>query len=49
MPNGAVEIKGRNSEPFIVNGQRLKHYYCIDNVDYLTCLKLIELPAHSHN
>jgi hypothetical protein len=25
FPNGEIEIKGKMSEPFIVNGQRLKH------------------------
>ena len=27
FPNGAVEIQEGNGHPFVVNGQRLKHYY----------------------
>ena len=43
FPSGAVEIKDRNSAPFIVNGQRLKQYHRVDNRDYTNKLKLVEL------
>lgn len=45
LTSGAIEIKGRNSDPFVVNGQRLKHYHNIENRDYSNSLRLIELPA----
>ena len=41
LPSGAVEIKGKTSDPFIVNGQRLKHYHCIENMDYSASLRFI--------
>ncbi|XP_050918345.1 uncharacterized protein LOC127135747 [Lathyrus oleraceus] len=47
--SGVIEIKSRNSEPFMVNGQRLKHYHNIDNRDYSNSLRLIELPAQPQN
>jgi len=47
--SGAIEIKGRNSELFMVNGQRLKHYHSIDNRDYSNSLRLTELPAQPQN
>ena len=31
FPSGAVEIKGKSMEAFIVNGQRLKHYHYDEN------------------
>ena len=45
FPSGAIEIKDRNSAPFIVNGHRLKQYHHIENRDYANSLKLIELPT----
>ena len=47
LPSGVVEIKGKASDPFIVNGKRLKHYHCIENKDYSTSLRLIQLLAES--
>lgn len=47
LQNGAIEIKGKFNEAFIVNGQRLKHYHCVDNKDYYTSLKLSEPLALS--
>ena len=44
FPSGAIEIKGKSENPFIVNGQRLKHYHSIENKDYDVSLTLIELP-----
>ena len=35
FPNGAIEIKVKTSEPFIVNDQHLKHYHNIDNNDFI--------------
>jgi len=49
LKSDAIEIKGQNSEPFMVNGQRLKHYHNIDNRDYSNSLRLIELPAQPQN
>ena len=43
--NGAVEIKGKISEPFIVNGQRLKPYHNAESNDYFQEITLIEPPA----
>ena len=43
--NGAVEIKGKISEPFIVNGQRLKPYHSAESNDYFQEITLIEPPA----
>ena len=43
--SGAVEIRGKSSTPFIVNGQRLKHYHCVENKDFSIGLKLAELPT----
>ena len=34
LPSGAIEIKERSSDPFLVNGQRLKHYHYVGNKDY---------------
>jgi hypothetical protein len=45
--SGAVEIRGKTNEPFIVNGQRLKHYHNIENKDFCMSYKLEELPALS--
>ena len=39
--SGTVEIKGKTSDPFIINGQRLKHYHCIENMDYSASLRFI--------
>ena len=39
LKSGAIEIKGRNSEPFMVNRQRLKYYHNIDNRDYSNSLR----------
>jgi hypothetical protein len=47
FPNGAIEVKGKTSEPFIVNGQCLKHYHNSDNKDFIANLKLAEPRAHS--
>ena len=47
FPSGAIEIKDRNSDPFTVNGQRLKQYHHIENRDYANSLKLLELPTIS--
>ena len=47
FPSGAIEIKGKSREPFIINRQLLKHYHCIENKDYFTSFHLEELPAHS--
>ena len=44
FPSGAIEIKGRNTDPFTVNGQRLKQYNNIENRDYTNSLRLLELP-----
>ncbi|XP_058745852.1 uncharacterized protein LOC131618701 [Vicia villosa] len=49
FPSGAVEIKGKSSDNFIVNGQRLKHYHIVENKDYTDSLKLIELIIESKN
>lgn len=45
--NGAIEIKGKFNEAFIMNRHRLKHYHCVDNRDYYTSLKLGEPPTLS--
>jgi hypothetical protein len=45
--NGAIEIKGKFNEAFVVNGQRLKHYHYVDNKYFYTSLKLGEPPALS--
>lgn len=48
--SGAVEIKSKSKETFIMNGQRLKHYHCVENQDYYTNYKLEELPLfHKHS
>ena len=47
LPSGAVEIKGKASDPFIVNGKRLKHYHYIENREYSASLRFIQLPAES--
>ena len=44
FPSGAIEIKGRNTDPFTVNGHRLKQYNNIENRDYTNSLRLLELP-----
>ncbi|XP_058732958.1 uncharacterized protein LOC131604542 [Vicia villosa] len=48
-PNGAVEIKGKSSDNFIVNGKRLKYYHIVENKDYTDSLKLAELTIESKN
>ncbi|XP_058755550.1 uncharacterized protein LOC131628739 [Vicia villosa] len=48
-PSGAVEIKGKSSDSFIVNGKRLKHYHIVENKDYTDSLKLVELIVESKN
>lgn len=45
--SGAVEIRGKTNEPFIVNGQRLKYYHNVENKDFNMSYKLEELPALS--
>ena len=42
--SGAVEIKTKSDQTFIVNGQRLKHYYVASNGDYYSSFKLDDLP-----
>ncbi|XP_058768438.1 uncharacterized protein LOC131642179 [Vicia villosa] len=49
FPSGVVEIKGKSSDNFIVNGQRLKHYHIVKNKDYTDSLKLVELIVESKN
>lgn len=44
MPSGAVEIKSQLADPFMVNGQRLKHYTNDDTPTYYSCHDLIEPP-----
>ena len=44
FPSGAIEIKGSSIEPFIVNGQRLKHYFNVRNLNYSAYLQLSESP-----
>ncbi|XP_058755634.1 uncharacterized protein LOC131628843 [Vicia villosa] len=46
-PSGAVEIKGKSSDSFVVNGQQLKHYHIVENKDYIDSLKLVELIVES--
>lgn len=43
MQYGAVEISREKTAPFIVNGQRLKHYNCEEKVNYHVTFKL-EVP-----
>lgn len=45
--NGAIEIKGKSNEAFVVNGQCMKHYHCVDNKVFYTSLKLGEPPTLS--
>lgn len=45
--SGAVEIKSKSKETFIVNGKRLKHYHNVENRDYYFNYKLEEMPALS--
>ena len=45
FPSGTIEIKGSSIEPFIVNGQRLKHYFNVGNIDFSTYLQLSEPPT----
>lgn len=45
--NGVVKIKSKSKETLTVNGQRLKHYHCVDNVNYYASLKLEEFHASS--
>lgn len=40
--NGAFEIKNKLNEIFTVNGQRLKHYFCPNDSDYYSKIKLHE-------
>lgn len=47
--NGVVQIIDKFNEAFIVNGQRLKHYHCVENIYYYTCSQLKELIALSQN
>ena len=47
FPSGGIEIKGKSSEPFIINGHCLKYYHGIDNRDYSASFHLAELPIHS--
>lgn len=42
-----VEIRGKTNQPFIVNGQRLKHYHNVENKDFCMRYKLEEFPALS--
>ena len=49
FPSGAIEIKGKSMNPFLVNGQRLKHYYSVENKDYTASLTLLELPPELGN
>jgi hypothetical protein len=44
FPSGAVEIKGKSIEPFIVNGKRLKHYHYAENNGDSQVLHLDEMP-----
>lgn len=45
MPSGAVEIKSQSADPFMVNGQRLKHYA---NGDIPTYYSLHKQPDLHH-
>ncbi|CAJ2679749.1 unnamed protein product [Trifolium pratense] len=45
--NGAVEVKNGSNETFIVNGQRLKHYYFPNDRDHYSSLKLDDLPPET--
>ena len=47
LQSGVVEIKGKTSDPFIVNGQHLKHYHCIEDRDYSASFTFIQLTAES--
>ncbi|KAI5385622.1 hypothetical protein KIW84_072287 [Lathyrus oleraceus] len=44
FPSGAVEIKGQSTEPFTVNGQRLKHYHYAETNEDSQILHLDETP-----
>ena len=44
MPSGAVEIKSQSADPFMVNGQRLKHYTNSNMPTYYSRHDLIEPP-----
>lgn len=43
--SGAVEIKSKSKETFIINVQYLKHYHNVENMDFYFNYKLEELPA----
>ncbi|XP_058775534.1 uncharacterized protein LOC131649793 [Vicia villosa] len=45
--SGAIEIKGKSSDSFVVNEQRLKHYHIVENKDYTDSPKLVELIVES--
>ena len=45
LQSGAVEIRGKSNETFIVNGQRLKHYHSVESKEFCTSYKLEEFPA----
>lgn len=40
MQSGAVEIWSKSTKPFIVNGQKLKHYRNEEEIDHYTSWKL---------
>ncbi|CAJ2652678.1 unnamed protein product [Trifolium pratense] len=42
--SGAIEIKSQSKQTFIVNGQRLKHYYIPSDGEYSSSFKLDDLP-----
>ena len=44
FPSGAIEIKGKSTEPFTVNGQRLKHYHHTENIEDSQVLHLDVVP-----
>lgn len=44
MPSGAIEIKSQSTDPFMVNGQRLKHYTNCGITTYYSRHDLIEPP-----
>ncbi|XP_058766837.1 uncharacterized protein LOC131640463 [Vicia villosa] len=49
FPSSTVDIKGKSSDSFTVNGQRLKHCHIVENKDYTDSLKLVESIVESKN
>lgn len=45
FPSGAVEIKGKSTVPFTINGQCLKHYHCTEVNEHAQIIHLDDLPV----